>query len=79
MTPLKNVNETFKLIENIQTSVLTTHEKNKLIVEFIYRSLQAQNTALYNIAIFNAKNELQIKIIDRSIFLDYCLNELQNL
>jgi hypothetical protein len=33
----------------------------------------------YNLAMFNDKNEIQSKVIDRSIFLDECITELENL
>jgi hypothetical protein len=79
MTALQTVKKSLELLEKLRKTTLTEHEQNKFIVEHIYRSLKAQNTAVYNLAIFNAKNEVQNKVIDRSIFLDECLTELENL
>ena len=79
MTALQTVKKSLELLEKLRKTTLTEHEQNKFIVEHIYRSLKAQNNAVYNLAIFNAKNEVQNKVFDRSIFLDECLTELENL
>jgi len=79
MTALQTVKKSLELLEKLRKTTLTEHEQNKFIVEHIYRSLKAQNNAIYNLAIFNAKNEVQNKVFDRSIFLDECLTELENL
>jgi anionic cell wall polymer biosynthesis LytR-Cps2A-Psr (LCP) family protein len=79
MTPLRNVQEILQVIENIQKTNFTNNEKNKLIVQFIYSLLEVQNNKIYNLSMFNAKNEIQLKTIERSIFLEQCLTELENL
>jgi len=79
MTALQTVKKSLELLEKLRKTTLTEHEQNKFIVEHIYRSLKAQNTAVYNLAMLNAKNEIQSKIINRSIFLDECITELENL
>jgi 16S rRNA G527 N7-methylase RsmG len=79
MTALQTVKKSLELLEKLRKTTLTEHEQNKFIVEHIYKTLKAQNTAVYNLAMFNAKNEVLIKVIYRSIFLDECLTELENL
>jgi hypothetical protein len=79
MTALQTVKKSLKLLEKLRKTTLTEHEQNKFIVEHIYTSLKSQNNAVYNLAIFNSKNEVKNKVIDRFIFLDECLTELENL